>query len=392
MQRGCSRKFIWSGMAVAISVPLLAAHAATFKTLYAFHGGNDGSQPNAALIETGGELYGTTAEGGGPSCGNTGCGTVFSMTTGGKEAVLYSFGANGNTPMGSLTNMGGTFYGTTEFGGSGDGVVFSMTPAGTEQVLHTFQGGSDGTLPFAGLVNVKGTLYGTTGGGGASSSGTVFSITQAGSEKVVYSFKGGSDGVFPTGDLIDIAGRLFGTTQSGGAHGDGVVFRVTTSGKETVLYSFQGGNDGGSPAAGLLNVQGKLYGTTQKGGGTGCAFGYGCGTVFEITTDGAEKVIYRFQGGNDGAKPRTTLIDVGGAFYGTTPQGGSTTACGGEGCGTVFKVTAAGSERVLHRFNGTGDGMAPHGALIDMGGKLVGTTNASGPGGCDCGTVFSQKP
>jgi hypothetical protein len=42
--------------------------------------------------------------------------------------------------------------------------------------------------------------------------------------------------------------------------------------KEKVLYSFQGGNDGAYPAGGVVfDKQGNLYGTTQAGGPPPCA-------------------------------------------------------------------------------------------------------------------------
>jgi hypothetical protein len=94
---------------------------------------------------------------------------------------------------------------------------------------------------------------------------------------------------------------------------------------ETVLYNFKGGNDGDSPAAGLIaDSEGVLYGTTQSGGGPANA-----GVVFTLTppvppaTQWTKKVIYRFQGGSDGAQPRAGLIfNSNGRLFGTTSGGG----------------------------------------------------------------------
>src|SRR5271169_2373291 len=49
--------------------------------LYSFQGGSDGANPVAGVtIGPGGVLYGTTGEGGDPSCGiSGGCGTVYSL-------------------------------------------------------------------------------------------------------------------------------------------------------------------------------------------------------------------------------------------------------------------------------------------------------------------------
>jgi uncharacterized repeat protein (TIGR03803 family) len=229
-----------------------------------------------------------------------------------------------------LINVKGTLYGTTFLGGAnGDGTVFKLTTSGTETVLHNFPTGSrDGYFLYAGLLNVKGTLYSTTYAGGASSFGTVFSITTSGAETVLYSFKGApGDGLFPYAGLINVKGTLYGATYEGGANYDGTVFAITTSGAETVLYSFKGGSgDGEDPEAGLINVKGTLYGTTYEGGANGD------GTVFKITTSGAETVLHSFGGLGDGALPLAGLLNFEGTLYGTTYEGGA------NGDGTVFSL------------------------------------------------------
>jgi uncharacterized repeat protein (TIGR03803 family) len=151
--------------------------------LYSFAGGSgDGQSPLAGLLNVNGTLYGTTY-GGGAGCGSSGCGTVFSITPTGKETVLHSFKGvpDGLAPGASLTVLNGTLYGTTESGGTGYcndgcGTVFSITTSGKETVLHSFSGSGDGVFPDAGLVNVGDTLYGTTYDGGANGAGTVFSL------------------------------------------------------------------------------------------------------------------------------------------------------------------------------------------------------------------------
>ena len=77
---------------------------------------------------------------------------------------------------------------------------------------------------------------------------------------------------------------------------------------ETVLYSFQGGDDGAFPQGSLIDVDGTLYGTTGAGGANNA------GTVFSITPGGAESVLYSFKGGDDGAFPQAGLIEVDGAL------------------------------------------------------------------------------
>jgi uncharacterized repeat protein (TIGR03803 family) len=379
------------------AMPQVSALAArtnskNYKVLYSFGAVPDGNSPHSNLISVGGTFYGTTFAGGAHYCGSSTCGTVFSITKGGAEKVLHSFsnGTDGFFPFAGLTSVDGTLYGTTGNGGVYNagigGTVFSITTGGKEKVLHSFGSGTDGSGPMADLIDVKDTLYGTTGAGGAHNAGTVFSITTSGSEKVLYSFTGGADGGIPQTGLIDVGGKLYGTTSGGGAHNRGTVFSITTRGRERVLHSFRAnGTDGEGPEAGLTDVSGMLYGTTiAGGGGSECASGDGCGTVFSITTNGTEKVLYSFGGGSDGASPGG-LTNVEGTLYGTTATGGGT-----QNGGTVFSITTGGTENVLHRFGEGADGFEPLANLNYQSGSLIGTTYLGGVYGV--GTVFSLTP
>src|SRR5579863_6449804 len=295
--------------------------------------------------------------------------------------VLYSFqgGTDGRDPhAGPLVKIKDMLYGTTVYGGGHchsrcfGGTVFAITASGSETVLHSFGGGSkDGKNPRAGLIDVAGTLYGTTVHGGTASCycGTVFDVTRSGAETVLHSFAGGPDGFGPECGLLDVNRTLYGTTTNGGASGDGTVFAITTRGTETMLHSFAGGPDGAHPKAGLINVDGRLYGTTDRGGAN-CVSSGGCGTVFTVTTSGAETVLYSFKGGADGAYPtQAALLDVNGTLYGTSKLGGKYDR------GTVFSITTSGKETVLHSFRGGTDGVYPYGGLIDVDGALYGTTS-----------------
>jgi uncharacterized repeat protein (TIGR03803 family) len=264
------------------------------KVLYSFQGGSDGASPQGGLVNVGGTLYGTTESG-----GSNGYGTVFSITTAGGEKVLYSFkgGSDGEAPVGTLIDVGGFLYGTTYDGGgygyTGYGTVFRVSTAGKEKVLYAFKGpydNGDGEGPNGGLIDVGGTLYGTTYAGGAGGFGSVFSVTKAGAEKILYSFALDTDGANPSGSLLNVGGILFGTNRVGGAHNGGTVFSVSRAGAESVLYSFEGGVDGANPLGSLIDVGGIFYGTTGFGGASND------GTVFSVTKAGVEKVVYAFKG------------------------------------------------------------------------------------------------
>ena len=221
--------------------------------------------------------------------------------------VLFRFdGDDGAHPLASLTYHNLVFYGTTEQGGRyGMGTVFIVTAGGAQQVLYSFKSGA--ANPHAELQKLNGVFFGTTyfggqthGCNGMRGCGAVFKITNAGQESTFYGFKGGSDGAYPEAGLNSLNGVLYGTTSGG------TVFRVTTAGNELVLHNFGGYLDGSTPVAGLTNLRGTLYGTTLAGGGSGCG-GNGCGTVFSITASGIERVIHSFhgpRGGRDGASPK----------------------------------------------------------------------------------------
>jgi uncharacterized repeat protein (TIGR03803 family) len=393
----------------------------SYEVLYRFDDYPDGLQPAAGLSDVGGRLYGTASRGGQKGChGTGGCGTVYSITTKGSEKLLFTFDVQaGVFPKSRLIDVKGTLYGTTFQGGPGTrGTVYSISTSGTETLLHSFSGNQDGGLPVAGLVDAKGTLYGTTAYGGTKQTpltvgipsttplsvpqccGTVYSIGASGTHTVLHRFKGGRDGATPYGGLTDVNGTLYGTTANGGGQTKGgccgTVYSISTSGAEKVLYRFKGGSDGTAPQGDLIGVDGTLYGTTVIGGGSGCDDSHGCGTVYSVTTSGNEKVLYRFAGTPDGANPQAGLIAVNGTLYGTTMFGGGAGCFGGEGCGTVYSVNTAGTESVLYSFAGGSDGMYPVARLVAVKGKLYGTTSLGGDGrskppNC-CGTIFTLSP
>jgi uncharacterized repeat protein (TIGR03803 family) len=298
--------------------------------------------------------------------------------------------------MGSLLNINGMLYGTTAYGGKNDGgTVFSMTLSGSAKVLHSFgstysyrQNG--GAVPRAGLINVNGTLYGTTALGGdgpgcASGDycGTVFSVTRSGQFKLLHNFGKGADGSLPQAPLLNVNGVLYGTTTRGGEHTNGTIFSITTAGDYKTVYSFGGTqNDGRAPTSALINVQGLLYGTTSSGGSGNQ------GTVFSITTDGSENIVYSFAAnGGGGIGPAAALKNVKGVFYGTTSSGGVNDA------GTVFQLTKSGKETVLHSFV-KGEGVNPVAGVIAVDGTLYGSTYGSSAYGVkrSFGNVFSLTP
>ncbi len=303
--------------------------------------------------------------------------------------VLYAFTGHGDGggPVGPVVAFGGKLYGTTLNGGviagcngPGCGTIFEMSASGKERAFYAFTGGRDGGLPDCGLTALGGKLYSTTPLLDADNLGTVFEVSTAGVIRVLHNFKGSPDGRNPMSGLLAVHGTLFGVTFAGGTtmgcygSGCGTVYDESTAGKERVLYRFKGAPDGAEPWTSLLALNGSLYGATSIGGASNA------GTVFEVSPSGKERVIYSFKGQPDGATPFAGLITLDGKLYGTTTKGGT------DNLGTVFEVTASGKERVIYSFRGSPDGSDPHASLITLSGKLYGTTYQGGAS--QVGTVF----
>ncbi|MGA2981663.1 MAG: choice-of-anchor tandem repeat GloVer-containing protein [Terriglobales bacterium] len=345
----------------------------SFTVLYTFTGGSDGAYPNP-LIEGGdGNFYGTATFGG--YCvylrhkkATEGCGTIFRITPAGDFTVLYTFtdGADDAFPNSLIQGSDGNFYGTTV------GSVFQMTPSGTLTTLHNFTGSSDGSFPLGLVQGSDGIFYGATQFGGYFGNyiceygcGVVFSITSSGSLTPIYTFTGGSDSgesrskpnplivikqpghqihqcppshphcsrtptSLYTNALVEGSdGTFYGATP--GLNNEvgeinGTVFDITLSGNLTTLHTFNGF---GSLNSLVLDNSGNLYGTG----------GAGAGAVFQLTPSANFINLYDFTGGTDGAGPSALLLGSDDSLYGATAAGGNLADCGGNGCGTLFRLS-----------------------------------------------------
>ena len=185
------------GTVFELTPPSTVGEAWTESILWDFGNGTDGMQPYAGLImDKSGNLYGATEDGGTYANPSEIGGTVFELkppsATGGPwtESILWDFGngTDGKQPYAGLTmDTGGNLYGTTAEGGaygSFKGTVFELTPpttngeTWTESILWSFGNGTDGEGPYAGLImDSSGNFYGTTRFlTGGSRGGTVFEI------------------------------------------------------------------------------------------------------------------------------------------------------------------------------------------------------------------------
>lgn len=405
-----------ASLVFTFSFTISRAEAQTETVLHAFSG-KDGVSPSLSLtFDSAGNLYGVAAQG-----GSSNNGAVFELSPKGSswtEKTLISFngGSGGSQPVGGLIiDSAGNLYGTTKEGGSnGAGLVFELSKSGsgswTEKVLHNFGSGKDGRFPRATLVfDSAGNLYGTTEGGGAYGDGTVskggiaFKMASGSSgwtETVIHSFGNGTDSANPRCNLVlDSSGNLYGTALNGGANGDGAVYEISPQAhggwKEKLIYSFNPVNtfgDGARPVAGLVfDKTGNLYGTTVFGGGEGG------GIVYELSpTSGGtwtETVLSSFE--QPFFQPSNLYSDVvfdsAGNLYGATLRGAGT---GTLFDGTVYKLTPSGSTWInttLFAFGANHGAVPGVGSLVlDSSGNVYGATQAGGAN--KDGVVFKITP
>jgi uncharacterized repeat protein (TIGR03803 family) len=423
-----SRRLLGVAVLVIIAVALGSAWSTSadsqlqvqFKILYAFGAPGDGNGPLGPFaFDQKGNLYGVTLFGGANELG-----TVFELTPEANgqwtETILHSFPDSqddGYQPTGIAMDSLGNLYGTTTQGGSagnckdlqGCGTIFELSPdtngQWTESVIWNFcslpncaDGGVPGYPPTSGPGGV---LYGTA-------SETAYELTPGSSGwtfNMIYTFcslpncdDGGDGTVGPV--TLDARGDLYGETYGGGINNGGTVFTLRPQPgkqwKEFVLWNFGLASfaQGYKPDGGVALRGDGLYATTGFGGANYCVGG--CGTVFELTPGSGktvnEQVLWDF-GANQaqGILPAEGVaFNSHGDLFGITIDGGSPIC----ECGTIYGMKPQGNGQwayqVLHTFVGT-DGFVPDTTpTVDSQGNVYGTTSGGGPNGG--GVVFELSP
>ena len=388
MERAISTEPRSSGGTTNNGVVFERSAAGTYSVLYSFKGAPDGGQPNAGVSEdTVGNLYGTTTAG-----GAYGKGTIYKLTPGGVETVLYSFtgGSDGaNIYGGASVDAAGNLYGTAEAGGSLNyGTVWKLSAAGQFTVLHAFAGGlaGDGANPDAGVtLDSQGNLYGTTSMGGATFNlGTVFKVSPGGAYTLLHNFTKVPQTYPESGLAIDAAGNLYGAVEgavyevsatgvytqfslppnaygtiggtvalggtgnlylvTGGAENEtpkyGGVFQVNlSSGTATDLYNFPGPPDegfvvtGGCPE-GASASPGVLADAAGNVYGSSQNLGLGGGLFEVVVATRKESTLYRFPAARGGSMPNQIIRGHSGVVFGATLEGGV------ENAGALFEIKA----------------------------------------------------
>jgi uncharacterized repeat protein (TIGR03803 family) len=216
----------------------------SFSVLHSFSGSDGFSPGYGVAIDSAGNLYGTTSEGGrGKSICNHGCGLVYRLSQSGgtwEETVLFEFdGVVGAYPVSPISiDKVGNLYGTFEVGGGGNcvlypgscGGVFKLVPGSSRKYDFYFNnngGPNDGNPQNGVAIGAGNALYGTVG---VASGGQVYML-QNSQETILYNFcslPNCADGSAPSpGNVVVRGGGLYGTTVEGGNYGLGVVYSVT---------------------------------------------------------------------------------------------------------------------------------------------------------------------
>jgi hypothetical protein len=291
----------------------------TQSVLHTFHGQQDGYLPQTGVVvDASGNIFGTANLGGLHFWGD-----IFELSPNGSGGytfkVLHSFtnGADGGRPEGFAMDSSGDLFASTTQGGNTTvcpsgacGSVFELSPNGSggwvSHVVHAFTGRQDGGVPEGLSFDSHGNLFGVTLYGGHNNvcprqgefpgCGVVFELSpQTGGgwkDQSIYFFTGDSDGANPAAaPSFDSAGNVYGTSNAGvsGSGSSGAVYKLSpVSGgwSESTLYTFTGGSDGGEPWVDgvLVNGSGDIFGATTEGGTLSCTINGppGCGVVYEI--------------------------------------------------------------------------------------------------------------
>ena len=281
-----------------------------------------GTCPYGSLTLLNGKFYGMTFNG---SEGANGVIFEWNPSTGSyvKRVELTGTFYSGGNPYGSLSYWNGKFYGMTFAGGAyGLGVIFEWDPS-TDYITNkiNFDGSNYGSSPIGTLIQRNGKFYGTTIGGGYNGRGVIFEwnpLTNAIIKKIEFTNE--IDGSTPTDQLVELNGKFYGMTNKGGTSNYGVIFEWDpVSNVYAKKFDFSGGASTGCQPNGSMNMfNGKCYGMTAYGGlnNMGVIFEYDPNTnIYNKKLD--------FDGTIKGNKPQGTLTLSNGKFYGLTSYGGT---------------------------------------------------------------------
>jgi uncharacterized repeat protein (TIGR03803 family) len=284
-------------------------------------------------------------------------------------------------------------------------ILLHTTPA-YAQYFKTLQNLRGTWYPLA--QGRDGNLYGI--GGMDEALSFIYRLTPAGKVDVLYNFDTNVIQAPRSALTLGSDGDLYGTTGQG-IDGYGTYFKITPSGELTILHSFGFGEPIWPYGALLRGRDDNFYGmaavaspvsyivfrATPSGTVTTvCAFDpsnspisliqgrdgnfYGTasqwnqnGIVFKLTPAGSMKVLYNFDGVH-GSKPGALVQGPSLNYFGAAFSGGTTDG------GVLFRITPSGALAVLHNFdrNSPSDGYGPSSFILASDGNFYGTTMYGG--------------
>ena len=341
------------------------ANAQAFSLVHEFSG--RGGAPTEVIRGSDGNLYGAATSG-----GDSGRGAVFVLTPDGAGGYTYSelhqfVGADGargpDTPL--LQAADGRLYGATFSSPTDGGAIFRVDTSGTFAVLHLLSGPDEGSGPGRLVQPDGGDLYGVANQAGPQGRGTAFRMDASGVVTVVHVFDDATG--TPGNDLLAASdGFMYGVAYTG----NGLIFRMDLAGSVTLVHAFSG-SDGAFPNFLSEGSSGTRYGTTASGGA------FGNGTIFTWDAAGSVTTLYSFPAAAGSLASVVEASD--GNLYGTVFKT--------DGGGTLFRFDQSSGFATLHEMSPEEDGAGLLGALLEVGGRLLGAAYYRGPGGS--GTVFS---
>jgi len=224
--------------------------------------------------------------------------------------------------------------------------------------LHDFNtsGGAPANFADQGVMpqGRDGDIYGTSIDGGSSfPTGTVFKISPTGTLTVLASLNV-LYGEYPIcGLTTGTDGNFYGAAADGTTNSAGSIFQVTSAGALKLLYAFKNGTDGSGPTcAPTQGNDGNYYGVT-----TGLFKGtLGTSTFYKITPTGTFTLLHTFASA-EGNNCSGITLGSDGNFYGACKLGGANSL------GTLFKISTAGTVTVLHSLKAA-DGQNEQGGFL----------------------------
>jgi hypothetical protein len=219
-------------------------------TIMNFAGANGRNPYGSPALDSAGNVFGTTNLGGANNNGS-----VFRLSPDGlggyNHTTLLSFtGVNGASPTsGPIVDTHGNIFGTTYVGAR----IFRLSPDGIGGYNHSTlfsSSASNGEGPNGRLtLDGAGNLFGTMSANNGFVRGTVFRLSPDGfggyTHSRLFAFNDFATGVTPNaGVILDAVGNIFGTTTRGGSFDGGTIYRLSPDGfggyTHTTLLSFNG--------------------------------------------------------------------------------------------------------------------------------------------------------